>query len=258
MLILLPPSAGKTTPPAGPALDLDSLIAPELNLVRERVIAQLQEVSASPDALKTLKVGSSLEPEVRAQIDFYDQPCAPAWQVYTGVLYSAADFAGMDAQQLRRADGVVRIFSGVFGVTGPTDLIPSYRLAMNTKLPDFGVQRLWKMALREEIAALNPDGLVVDARSSEYRVWDPPSSEHVMIGAARIKGGRRSVVSHAAKYYRGLLIGALLRATNPPCDVMELAEFAHTLVDRGHVTGVEIDPAHGCTPAKLTLVEDLG
>lgn len=261
MLILLPPSAGKTSPSSGPSLNLAGLTAPELTSLRERVIDDVQQVSARPDALSILEVGPSLESEIRAQIDFYDQPCAPAWQVYTGVLYSAADFAGLNDAQMSRADAVVRIFSGVFGFSAPTDLIPAYRLAMNTTLPQVGkVQGFWKKALREaELAELSAIELVIDARSTEYQVWNPASSaQYVTIAAARIKNGRRSVVSHSAKFYRGLLTGALLREPNAPRSGNELADFARTLTGTGHITGIEFSPAEGRRPAKLTLVEDLG
>lgn len=258
MLILLPPSAGKTTPDGGPSLDLDSLTGSEHNGLREQIIAELQEVSSSADALTTLKVGTSIEPEIRAQIDFYDQPCASAYEVYTGVLYAAAQFGELDAQSTTRANATVRIYSGVFGYTNPSDLIPNYRLSMNTKLPTLGnVGRLWKTELRGTRGGENQ--LVVDCRSSEYHVWTPPASaDHVVVGAARIKNGKRSVVSHSAKYYRGLLAGALVREPNPPRDAGELVEFAEVLIDSGDVTGIELNPAEGRTPARLTLVEDLG
>ncbi|MDP9807083.1 cytoplasmic iron level regulating protein YaaA (DUF328/UPF0246 family) [Trueperella bonasi] len=258
MLILLPPSAGKTTPESGPELDLASLTGSEHSGLREQIIAELQEVSASADALKILKVGTSIEPEIRAQIDFYEQPCAPAFEVYTGVLFEAARFGELDEAAAARADRAVRIFSGVFGYTGPSDLIPNYRLSMNTKLPRLGnVGSTWKKELEGVPGGENE--LVVDCRSSEYQVWMPASSaDHVTVGAARIKAGKRSVVSHSAKYYRGLLAGALVREPNPPRDAGELLEFAEVLIDSGEVTGVELDPSEGRKPARLTLVEDLG
>lgn len=257
MLILLPPSAGKTTPDDGPALDLDSLAGSAHNGLREQIIGELQEVSSRADALTILKVGTSIEPEIRAQIDFYDQPCAPAYEVYTGVLFAAAGFGELDEQSKKRADESVQIYSGVFGYTRPSDLIPNYRLAMNTKLPTLGnVGTLWKKELRGSGGGENE--LVIDCRSSEYQVWmPPPSADHVTVSAARIKDGSRSIVSHSAKYYRGLLAGALVREPNPPRDAGELLEFAQILIDSGDVTGVELDPAEGRKPARLTLVEEL-
>ena len=46
MLVLLPPSEGKTAPASGPPLDLASLSHPELTAARERVLGKVVELSA--------------------------------------------------------------------------------------------------------------------------------------------------------------------------------------------------------------------
>ncbi|QRV02838.1 peroxide stress protein YaaA [Arcanobacterium phocisimile] len=255
MLILLPPSEGKTQPTSGPSLDLQSLSFPQFSDTRRQLINELIAVSQRDDALKILKVGNRLEHEVRRQSALWDLPCARASEIYTGVLFHALDFASATADDMTRADNHILIFSGLFGLTRPSDLIPAYRLAMGSALPDAGnTKTLWKQALKNtEFAGQE---LVIDARSGAYRVWDPPrEAEHVLINAVRIKNGERKVVSHNAKHYRGLLAGALIRSATVVDDAEELAEFAHTLVDDGVITGVELDP-----PGKtrtLTLVENL-
>ncbi|USR80084.1 YaaA family protein [Arcanobacterium pinnipediorum] len=255
MLILLPPSEGKTQPSHGPALDVDSLAFPQFSEVRRKLITELIAVSQRDDALKILNVGSRLAHEVDRQRALWELPCAPASQVYTGVLFNALDFASATAADMKRADNHILIFSGLFGLTRPSDLIPAYRLAMGTVLPDAGnTKTLWKKAFKN--AEFAGHELVIDARSSAYRVWDPPhEAEHVLINAVRIKNGERKVVSHNAKHYRGLLAGALIRSKTVVEDGEELAQFAHSLIDDGVITGVELDP-----PGKtrtLTLVENL-
>ncbi|NKY40664.1 peroxide stress protein YaaA, partial [Cellulomonas septica] len=90
MLVLLPPSEGKTSPARGPALDLDALSSPGLTPVREKVLDALAEVSARPDAAAVLGVGASLADEVARNTTLRAAPTAPARRVYTGVLYGAA------------------------------------------------------------------------------------------------------------------------------------------------------------------------
>ncbi|MCI5825708.1 MAG: peroxide stress protein YaaA [Arcanobacterium sp.] len=274
MKILLPPSERKTAPPAGSPLALASLSFPQLTEQRQAVIEELQRVSARSDALSVLKVGKSLSAAVGEQAHLMQLPCALAWQVYSGVLYEAMavqelfgapDSSAVSSHYYDRIRTMILVFSGVFGVHTLTDLIPAYRLAMGVGLPQLGsVATFWKRELAPE--QLTDDELVVDCRSGAYRVWDPPATaQQVEVQVVRDHDGKRSVVSHRAKYYRGLLAGELLRADVLPETAQELADFAHVLVERGNLCGVELAAAGraggACTqrsraqPYVLTLVE---
>ena len=69
MLILLPPSEGKTAPRSGAPLDLDALALADADGVtsaRRELLARLAEVSARDDAATLLGVGASLADEVAA------------------------------------------------------------------------------------------------------------------------------------------------------------------------------------------------
>src|SRR5690606_40518475 len=91
VLVLLPPSEGKTSPADGPPVDLTRLSSPGLTPVRERVLDVLVDVSARPDAVRVLGVGASVADDVAHNTTLREAPTAPAAQVYTGVLYAAAD-----------------------------------------------------------------------------------------------------------------------------------------------------------------------
>src|SRR5699024_1575899 len=91
MLILLPPSEGKTPPENGSPLDFNQLLFPELSGERRTVVQELQAVSSQPNAHEILKVGKSLTDEILANQHILEAPTAPAWQVYTGVLFDALD-----------------------------------------------------------------------------------------------------------------------------------------------------------------------
>ncbi|MEA2292201.1 MAG: uncharacterized protein QOF17_1224, partial [Solirubrobacteraceae bacterium] len=64
MLILLPPSEGKTPAVGGDAVDWTSLSFPGLNSYRAEVLDALGTVSAHEDALALLGVGASLKADV--------------------------------------------------------------------------------------------------------------------------------------------------------------------------------------------------
>jgi hypothetical protein len=64
VLLLLPPSEGKTAPTAGAPVDLDSLAHPQLAEARRRVGDALARVSGQRNALRVLDAGPSLADEV--------------------------------------------------------------------------------------------------------------------------------------------------------------------------------------------------
>ncbi|ARD42724.1 YaaA family protein [Actinomyces gaoshouyii] len=218
MLILLPPSEGKTPPVSGPRLDLASLLAADrLTTARREVMDELSRMSTAPDAAAILGLGPRSAADAALNLVLEEAPCAPAHELYTGVLYEAARLGGAgtpgEAEALSRH---VVILSGLWGAVRATDRLPAHRLAMGASLPGCGrLNGFWK---RELAAVLGPiaeeAGLVIDARSSAYAgAWQPARSwggELLRIRAVRIRQGRRQVVSHHAKHMRGLLAGELI------------------------------------------------
>jgi len=135
VFIALPPSEGKTAPGTGPALDLASLSIPPFTDLRDALMSEVEDVSRHSDAAHILGVGKAAESEVAAQQNVRRLPCAPAHDVYTGVLFQAAGFSDMPDSARERARDSVLIFSALFGATSAFDLIPQYRLRMAVKLP---------------------------------------------------------------------------------------------------------------------------
>ena len=259
MLVLLPPSEGKTAPLVGPPLDLAGLTAPELTPLRDKVLDALAEVSARPDAVRTLGVGASLAADVARNVTLRDAPTGPATLVYTGVLHAAAGLAAVPEDARVRAERTVRVLSGLWGVVVPFDRIPAYRLSMRTDLPGIGpLAAVWRGVLGDVLDARAADELVVDCRSAAYlAAWHPPrSSDWVQIRVVRERVGVRTVVSHHAKHARGLLTRHLVvRAAPEPQDAADLAGAAAELVG-DTLVGVELDAAVGRagTARVLTLV----
>ena len=263
MIILLPPSAGKTAPPAGNApLDLNQLAFPEFTRLREELIDELAPVSATPEGMQILKAGPKIADEVLEQIELADLPTGPAYQVFNGVLYAAANFANLQPAQLERAGESVLIASALFGMLRFSDPIPRYRLGMSNPLPGGTPKARWAKLW----SALDPvaeNQLVIDARSADYAGWKPPASaEVVKINAVRLRGdGSQQTVSHSAKYFRGLIAGLALREPIPPEDPEALAELAGKLTGRhtpggGSIVGVELDPPQRRgAPRELVMVE---
>ena len=256
MLVLLPPSEGKTPPRRGAPVDLDALSAPALSPVRAKVLDALVEVSARPDAVDVLHVSAGLSDEVARNTALREAPAAPARAVYTGVLHTAAGLMHLTPAQRRRAESSVRIFSGLWGVVTPEDAIPAYRLSGGVDLPGVGrLAALWRAHLGEVLDEQAAGGLVVDARSADYvAMWRPAGAEWVTVRVERELAGRRSVVSHNAKHARGVLTRHLLtRRAQPPRDADALEAAARELVGT-ELLAVELAarPARGART--LTLV----
>jgi uncharacterized protein len=221
VLILLPPSEGKTAPaPGRRSVDLSKLSWPELTPARTEVLENLAKISDHPEALARLKVGPSLAAEVQANVRLLTAPAATAVSVYTGVLYDELNFSGLSVRARRRAHSSVLIFSALWGVLRPGDLIPQYRLPMAAKIPEHSsLATFWRQQLTPVLEPL-AGGLIVDCRSASYQAaWSPlsTSTEHVLVTVYREIRGRRTVVSHFAKLTRGQLARFLLeRPGNPP------------------------------------------
>jgi uncharacterized protein len=222
VLVLLPPSEGKTRPGARRTrLDLGRLSWSELGPAREQVLDALQETSSSEQALAVLGVGPSLAAEVAANTLLRTAPAAPAAEVYSGVLYDALDLATLPAAARRRAGRVVVVQSALWGAVRLNDRIPAYRLSMGTTLPRVGpLAAFWRNHLSAPLTAAAGSGIVLDARSSTYQAaWVPPpqvARRTVAVRVLRDDDGRRTVVSHMAKHTRGLVVRHLLERPSGP------------------------------------------
>src|SRR5262245_28851746 len=119
MLILLPPSEGKTAPSDGEPVELSELALPGLSKTRERLLDVLSR-RTFPRALTYLDIGPGLEPEARRNLTLREAPAAPAHEVYTGVLYEHLGLGTFaDTEQ-------VLIASALWGFVRPSDRIPAY------------------------------------------------------------------------------------------------------------------------------------
>ncbi|MFE8885159.1 YaaA family protein [Pseudarthrobacter enclensis] len=219
MLILLPPSEGKTPAVQGAAVDWSSLGFPDLNPARAKVLEALGTASAHEDALALLGVGASLRDDVERNTRLQAEPAAPAHSIYSGVLYDALGYRSMTAVQRRKADESVLVVSALWGAIRFSDAVPAYRLSMGTALPNVGrLAAFWKPQLAEALAGAVGNQLLVDCRSSTYAAaWAPPADQTVAVNVFTEAAGVRKVVSHFAKHTRGELARHLLvRRGNAP------------------------------------------
>lgn len=223
MLILLPPSEGKSAPSRGKPLDLASLSSPILHRARAEVLGALVSLCAgSPqDAATALGLGPTQADEVVRNARLTAAPTARADRVYSGVLYEALGLSALDSAAKRRATARLGIVSGLFGLLRPSDHIPAYRLSGQVTLPGLGiVARHWSRHLAPAVEDAAGDGLVVDLRSSSYAAfWRPDramADRTVTIRVLHEVEGVRKVVSHFNKATKGRLVQDLILDGSTP------------------------------------------
>src|SRR4051794_284561 len=165
MLVLLPPSEGKTAPLEGEPVDLTALAFPSLNKTRERLLNTLARLGSGPRALVALGISPGLVDEAARNTTLRDAPAAPAHEVYTGVLYEHLGLSDLPHENVLSA-------IALWGSVRPSARIPPYRLAIGAKLPRIPtLAGLWREPLRK---ALPDEGLIVDLRSGGYAAaWKP-------------------------------------------------------------------------------------
>jgi cytoplasmic iron level regulating protein YaaA (DUF328/UPF0246 family) len=218
VLILLPPSEGKTSPWRGRPLDLAGLGFPSLEPHRAEVLAALIDLcsTAEPDvAAGVLGLGSTQAGAVALDARLAEAPTARADRVYSGVLYEALDLASLAGPARRRASTWLAVTSGLFGLLRPDDRIPAYRLSGDVSLPGIGtVSTYWSRRLDGTVREAAGRGLVVDLRSSTYAAfWRPAPDLAGRVVTVRVLhevDGVRKVVSHFNKATKGRLVRGLL------------------------------------------------
>jgi uncharacterized protein len=239
MLILLPPSEGKTAPTRGAPVDLEALaFAAELTESRRKLLEALAALAELPldRAVSMLAVSKGQAGEIAVDAELGSAPAGPAAKVYTGVLYERLKLPDLP----KRAQGRVLIASALWGALRPADRIPYYRFSAKARLDGIGgLAAFWRPALAEAL----PDKagtLVVDTRSGAYAAaWKPKAATLVSVRALGETKGTRKPVSHMAKATRGEVARALLESKKAP----ETPEAAATLAEAAGFN-VELNGAH--------------
>jgi cytoplasmic iron level regulating protein YaaA (DUF328/UPF0246 family) len=245
VLILLPPSEGKSSPARGKPLALGDLSFPKLTPAREQVLESLVRLcDEDPElAARALGLGPTQADEVRRNARLRTSPTARADALYTGVLYDALDLATLDPAARRRASRSLAVTSSLFGLVRAGDRLPAYRLAGGVNLPGVGVVSAhWRGVLDPVVRAAAGNGLVVDLRSTTYAAfWRPHRNLAGKVATVRVLhrvGAQRKVVSHFNKATKGRLVRSLLQSGVTAASPAQLAD---TVADLGWK--VELDPS---------------
>ncbi|GJO49950.1 peroxide stress protein YaaA [Mycobacterium marinum] len=228
MIVLLPPSETKRGGGDGPPLRLEKLANPGLGALRAALVGELVDLAADPPACRTaLGVSPSQDAEIARNAALRTAPTLPALRRYTGVLYDALDVDSLRGAEAKRARARLAIGSALFGLLRADDQVPAYRLSATSKLPAKPtLAARWKPLLEPLLAELAAQDLIVDLRSGSYVALGPTSGAiHVKV-LAEHPDGRRTVVTHFNKAYKGRLARILASTRAEPTDAAAVAAVA--------------------------------
>jgi cytoplasmic iron level regulating protein YaaA (DUF328/UPF0246 family) len=232
VLILLPPSEGKSAPLDGPAVDLTELSFQELTPARDRVMNALVALCCRHPqrAAEVLGLGPTQHGEVGRDAHLREAPTAPAIDVYSGVLFDALSYPTLSKRAAARADQHVLIASALWGLVRPRDAIPAYRLSASTTLPKVGTMRkAWRAPVSDLLARV--DELVLDLRSGAYQQLAPQPTlarNWVSVRVLQERNGKRMTVSHFNKATKGRIARAMLEGRREPSSAAALTTILST------------------------------
>jgi uncharacterized protein len=129
---------------------------------------------------------------------------AKAIQRYTGVAYESLSYDTLDKKAQQYIEENVVIFSNLFGAILAKDEIPDYKYKQGAKLPNINIEQFMKTEFSPFLDEYLGE-VVVDLRAGYYEKFYIPKCQ--VVTYKFLKGGK--VVSHWAKYYRGIVARTL-------------------------------------------------
>jgi cytoplasmic iron level regulating protein YaaA (DUF328/UPF0246 family) len=181
--------------------------------------------------------GPALEEAIEINRNVLHSPLMAAMDRYgPGVMYKSMDFSGLPTGAQRRLLENGIIFSGLFGILRPDDLIPNYRLKMDATLPSIGkMSSFWKPRLSPLLNRTVAGKFVWNLLpTSQQGAWDDAETYRSMVTVQflREKDGEMKPVTHNVKPLRGQLVHHI---------VSETVEDAEELIEWQHPAGYVVD-----------------
>ena len=214
MLLLLPPSEGKA--PGGTKTRTPDSFAKTLGAQRSEVLGAFEELLASHHPQRISKIlgvrGDLLDRAVKAYDAMFagTRELLPAWQRYSGVVWSALCPEELTSEQLSH----ILIPSALYGLTTALDRIADYRLTFKVGLGDIGnLSHFWRPSITAAIAARATGGPVVDLLPAEHAAavdFEALESSAKIVRVEFLKSGGRGAAGHGAKTVKGLFARHLI------------------------------------------------
>jgi cytoplasmic iron level regulating protein YaaA (DUF328/UPF0246 family) len=191
----------------------------------------------------------SADADLAADRAVLDSPTMAGLLRYSGIVYDGLDAPSLTSAARRRADEMILIFSGLWGVVCGADPIPNYRLPAAAALPGLGVMAtFWRPVLDKLVPELLGDGLIVDLRSSDYAaMWRPAPELRDRVVTVRVlsaqPGRPPAVISYPSKLGKGRLARGLVSrrgAVTKPSHLIDVWRALGGALGEAHARGVDL------------------
>lgn len=212
----------------------------------QQILNTLKHFSVS-DIMMRYKVSEKL---ASSTYDTFQNPTTPSPAIYTyyGEAFKTLNVDTLKSEEILYAQEHMRIFSSLYGILKPLDIIQKYRLDFKTHF-DFNLVAYWSPLVTKELSDLNQ--VIVNLASSEYsqlldhkNLQCPLVTIHFMTQNGTSEP--RIIGSHAKKA-RGLFARAFL--LKKPKTLEELKSI--------QITGYRLDPSRTDTHSITYIRKEL-
>lgn len=207
VIILIPPSEGKTSDGTHPSLK-------KVSRETQHIIDLWKNVSKNEWG-KILGVkGKALEKAIEINTNILFTKTLPAIERYSGVVYNAINYRTLTSPAKNVFDDRVRIVSAVFGLLSSRELIPDYRCKIN----NFSADKFWRTIHSKALKNTFVIDLLPQAhqKAIEY-------SDGFCVGFHFLKNGKRVPAGHHGKQIKGKFVRWLVQ--QPSIDEETLKGF---------------------------------
>ena len=215
LVVLVPPSEGKE--PGGSQVRKSGAFDGPLRGARREVLREVSTLLTTDDVTqleRVLGVRGPLMVRARQAMNAVvagRSPLLPAWQRYSGVVWTHLDPTSLRPNERRR----LLVPSGLYGVNTGEDLISDYRLKMNISLGSLGrLDAFWRSQLTDVLGDYLHGKTVINLLPNEHAAAIDVAglatvTKFVVVSFVQSSGGRAS--GHAAKAVKGVLARQLIR-----------------------------------------------
>lgn len=200
-------------PTVAPFLKDANYLANKLSKLSANQLGELMKLSPTLADLNFERYQNWISPEKKSS------DVKPAITVFTGEVYKGLNVESLSEKDLEKAQGIIRILSGLYGVLRPLDLIYPYRLEMGTKWnvtpKTKKLYAYWGEKLTNYINEETEEGeLLINLASNEYfKSIQPKKLKGKLITPIfkELKGNQFKVVMMYAKHARGAMARTIIQ-----------------------------------------------